>query len=53
MRQPAWVKKIIDDINSAVGNKSISKENLAEGLEEIEDQAGEWARQMREELRDG
>lgn len=52
MAQPRWVKEIIDAINSAVGNKSISKEALAEGLEEIEEQAGTWAQQMREELKD-
>lgn len=51
MSKTQWVKDIIDAINSAVADKSISKEALAEGLEEIEDQAGEWARQMREELK--
>lgn len=50
MSTPAWVKDIIEAINKAVGDKSISKEELAEGLEEVEDQAGEWARQMRSEL---
>lgn len=50
MSQPEWVKEIIDAINKAVSNKAIGKEELADGLEEIEDQAGEWAKQMREEL---
>lgn len=51
MSQP-WVKEILDKISAAVGNKRIGKEELAEGLEEIEDSAGSWAQQMREELRD-
>jgi len=52
MRQPDWVKDIIAAIDKAIGDKSIGKEALADGLEEIEDQAGEWARQMREELQE-
>jgi hypothetical protein len=47
---PPWVEEIIDEIDRAVSNKAISKEELADGLEEIEDHAGEWGRQMREEL---
>ncbi len=50
MRNPKWVADIIDAIDAAIGNKSIGKEELADGLEEIEDKAGEWARQMRDEL---
>lgn len=47
---PAWVTEILDAINKAVSNKRIGKEELAEGLEDIEGVAGDWARQMREEL---
>ena len=45
-----WWSQIIDQINFAIVNKAISKESLAEGMEEIEDHAGEWARQLRSEL---
>jgi hypothetical protein len=48
----AWATIITDLINDAVSDRSISKEQLAEGLEDIADHAQSWAEQMREELKD-
>ena len=49
MSQP-WVEEIIRKIDAAISDKSLDKESLADGLEEIEEHAGGWATQMREEL---
>jgi hypothetical protein len=45
-----WVDEIKKRIDAAISNRQISKSELAEGLEDIEDHAGEWARQQRREL---
>ncbi len=50
MSDSTWVKEIIRKIDDAISDKALGKNELAEGLEEIEDHAGEWARQMRDEL---
>ena len=48
-----WYATILDAIRASVADRSIAKEELADGLEEIETLAGEWAAQMRAELKDG
>lgn len=50
MSEQTWVTHIIAAIDEAISNRFISKADLAEGLEEIEEHSGEWARVQRAEL---
>lgn len=43
------IKREIDDM---ISDKGIGWESLCDALEEIEDHAGEWARQIRDEHKD-